>query len=227
MGIVASEDSILDDELFEVMENCRHYFAPRPLDYENYIDKDNRWNVSLLFLFRDKKKLSLIKRSSTKEICYYLDKCHEEICLLSRLEIKKFIKFIVFPYLNTYRWLYSRNGECRSSLEIVYNIAIFLNDKEIFSLLLENINKCKEEYLVIIRDIIEFLSRLIKEPKTTYCFFQRLQFIHSFGGIPATSEQHGLSLLSAHLSTFDEFASRFFLTGKYQTWSRNDGLVPV
>lgn len=61
------------------------------------------------------------------------------------------------------------------------------------------------------KEIIDSIS--VKHSQQTaisvFSFLQRWRGCTSAGGIHAVSEQHGLSLLSAHLSTFDVFASSF------------------
>ena len=50
----------------------------------------------------------------------------------------------------------------------------------------------------------------------------------SAGGIPATSEQHGLSLLSAHISTFESVRQVLFsCANTFEGGGGNHGLVPV
>jgi hypothetical protein len=73
--------------------------------------------------------------------------------------------------------------------------------------------------------LLGYLSKLI-EGAWHFFLKYRLGCVSS-GGIPASTEAHGLSLLSAQLSTFDVFASFFFPLTNIQTGGGNNGLVHV
>jgi len=77
-----------------------------------------------------------------------------------------------------------------------------------------------------VTSFLVFLRKPIEDP---LCLFLKYRLGGtSADSIPVLTEAHGLSLLSAHLSTFDVFASLFFPTGNHlRTGGSNHGLVPV
>jgi hypothetical protein len=84
----------------------------------------------------------------------------------------------------------------------------------------------EKELSEFLQALLELHSHLIATP--AYSFLRYWHGCTSAGGIPASTEAHGLSLLSAHLSTFDVFASLFFPAAKHsQTGGGNHGLVHV
>jgi hypothetical protein len=83
-----------------------------------------------------------------------------------------------------------------------------------------------EGFKKFLQALLELHSCLIADP--SYSLLRHWRGCASAGGIPASNEAHGLSLLSAQLSTFDVFPSLFFPAGKhFRTGGGNNGLVPV
>jgi hypothetical protein len=82
-----------------------------------------------------------------------------------------------------------------------------------------------EEFKKLFQALLELHSRLIATPD--FSFLRYWCGCTTCGGIPASTEAHGLSLLSTRLSTFDVFASLFFPAGKhFRIGGGNNGLVP-
>jgi hypothetical protein len=94
-------------------------------------------------------------------------------------------------------------------------------------------NSLADVWQRLIETLQAFLKTLLLTLRQQYLeplarmLYERGDGCRSAGGIPATTEAHGLSLLSAHLSTFDVFASRFFSLANTRTGGGNNGLVPV
>ena len=65
-----------------------------------------------------------------------------------------------------------------------------------------------EKMKALLASQLAWLQRLVE--MHIFARFERWRGCTSAGGIPASTEAHGLGLLSAHLSTFDVFASPFF-----------------